>query len=177
MERIISGQESTPSVLTVPTREMDYTDLHIRESLPTAIESLTPNERLCFEQLFQAAKNIAVLFLYQTGGSDPERGTFYPPKDLVSKRRIEEEARKDPDLLSPYTVVILENNKLKAVPISAYYSSEIDSLNIVNYLRNAGEHISKGKGKDAQFAEYLFARADAFLTGDFETSERLWLKI
>jgi hypothetical protein len=130
-------------------------------------KEFSPKEKVLFNKLTLAAKLIAPLYLKQK--NEKYLGANFYPKD-AKKEEIEEAAKKDPAILSPYTFVEREKSgKLIAVPFHVKFKKQLEK---VSRVLNEAAKISE----DKNFSLYLKKRADSLLIGDYEKSEIFWLK-
>lgn len=97
-------------------------------------------------------------------GAKPLGANFYP-HDM---RKSEFDSLKDPSKSDPYTVLIREENVLKAVPYNEAYKQWLTEASMA--LRIASDFF-----QDSMFKLYLVARADALLSNKYDESDRLWL--
>lgn len=111
--------------------------------------------------------------LYPEFKDRPATCAFYPAditkeewdKALAGMDEAEKELMND-----TYTVIIRENGKLKAVPYHVHYADELGE--IFDHLENAAECI-----ENELLKEYLIARAEGLVTGNYRDSEALWVKM
>ena len=134
--------------------------------LDIALEGINPEERELSAKLIEAAITIAPIYALQQ--NDNYLGAnFYPPD--IAPEEIEEASKKDPTILSEYTVVKRDSGgALTAVP----YHQEYRDL-----LTPASERLIQAAQAcpDEDFKKYLNLRAQSLLDGDYEKSEKLWL--
>src|SRR3990167_976874 len=127
---------------------------------------LSIQERKILNKLGEAAKIISSLYLAQ---KNPRyRGANFYPSD-ATKKEIELAAKKDPEILSPYTFVERKGEKLVAVPYRVKFKKEL--LEIAQLLKGAAVLSS-----DKNFQAYLRARAEDLLKDNYDRSNILWLK-
>ena len=127
---------------------------------------LSARERKILQKLGEAAKIISSLYLAQ---KNPRyRGANFYPSD-ATKKEIELAAKKDPEILSPYTFVERKGEKLVAIPYRIKFKKEL--LKIAKLLREAAALSS-----DKHFQAYLKARAEDLLKDNYDRSNILWLK-
>ena len=127
---------------------------------------LSIQERKILNKLGEAAKIISSLYLAQ---KNPRyRGANFYPSD-ATKKEIELAAKKDPEILSPYTFVERKGKKLVAVPYKVKFKKEL--LEIAQLLKGAAVLSS-----DKNFQAYLRARAEDLLKDNYDRSNILWLK-
>lgn len=97
-------------------------------------------------------------------GAKPLGANFYP-SDM---RKSEFDSLKDPSKSDPYTVLVREDNVLKAVPYNEAYKHWLTEASMA--LRIAADFF-----QDSMFKLYLVARADALLSNKYDESDRIWL--
>jgi hypothetical protein len=127
---------------------------------------LSVKERKILSKLGEAAKIISSLYLAQK--NPQHRGANFYPSD-ATKKEIELAAKKDPEILSPYTFVERKGEKLVAVPYRVKFQKEL--LKAAKFLREAAVLSS-----DKNFQAYLRARAEDLLKDNYDRSNILWLK-
>lgn len=131
------------------------------------IKELSAKEKLVLKKLIFAAELITPLYLKQRNSKYP--GANFYPHD-ATKEEIEEAAKKNPEILNPYTFV--ERNKdgrLTAIPFHFKFKKELKP--IAKLLVEAA-NLSINK----HFSRYLKSRAISLLNGDYKKSEIIWLK-
>lgn len=97
----------------------------------------------------------------------PPGAQFYP-EDMT---RAEFEAWNNPDKRNPYSLVQrLDSGNLLLVPYSAAFRQEL--LRAAKLLRETAD-LAENKA----FARYLRLRAEALMTGDYQTSDMAWLDV
>lgn len=108
-------------------------------------------------------------------GKPPAVSGLYPALFQKDPKFCEAlEARKDQkELLGPFTVVVEEQGKLRAVPYSVAYKAEMEAVS--RELR-AAEGAIKSPG-EAAFKAYLGAAAQAFLDNKWEPADEAWAKM
>lgn len=103
---------------------------------------------------------------------DKERKSFYP--DDLTLDEWEDFVKENPeckdDFISPYTVIVREDGRLKAVPYSEYYKE---------YLVKASKLLSKASEYADNFflKSYLHAQANAFISNDYNEANIRWLQL
>ncbi len=106
------------------------------------------------------------------GSAERFPGGAYYPVDMT-KKEFEDHIKANPAdkdaFESQYTVIVRENGKLKAVPYHEYYP-EIKQL--ADKLDKAAE-----LADNVTLKAYLKARAEAFRTDDYYTSDLAWMDI
>ena len=106
-------------------------------------------------------------------------GAAFYPRD-VSKRELDAWIRKHPaaasSLYNPYTVVRRAGRKLKTVPYSKAYATDLKIA--ANSLRKAAAAYTcaKGKCRCRGLIDFFKSRARSFADDSYLTSEILWLE-
>ncbi len=123
------------------------------------LPKLSQNEKKVLKLLVEAAKLIAPIYLEQEKQANK-----------LDKREIEKAAKKDPSLLSPYTVVEKVDGKLNAVPYHIKYAK---------LLKPVAEELEKAAGitDNKEFGRALKLQAKALLNGFYDEATVAWLKI
>src|SRR3989344_9151880 len=135
---------------------MTNADAVLEFNIEKAIYSeLSKDERQALPILTQAAKIIADIYLEQEKDHDLYLGAgFYPPNTTDSQ--IEKEAKKNPQILSPYTIVEKTPSGLKATPYHIKYKNNLEQIS--RLLKKAANIV-----KDEAFADYLQIAAKSLL--------------
>ncbi|MCB9790977.1 hypothetical protein H6764_03075 [Candidatus Nomurabacteria bacterium] len=94
------------------------------------------------------------------------RANFYPSG--VSKKQIVEAAKKDKDILAPYTLVKKDKGKLVAVSYRDEYKKEIDQICV---LLDKAADVADSRG----MRKFFLQTRKAFDKGDFNTALRVYL--
>ncbi|MBI3103960.1 hypothetical protein HYZ05_03385 [Candidatus Daviesbacteria bacterium] len=124
------------------------------------LPKLSKNEKAVLKLLVEAGKLIAPLYLVQE--KQINQG--------ISKEKIEKAAKKDPDILSPYTVLESTDGKIISVPYHIKYAKFLKP--IAEKLETASK-LTENK----QFARFLKLQAKALLDGSYEDAIVAWLKM
>jgi len=124
--------------------------------------SLSKEDKLILKILEKVVKDVSCLYSFQL-----EEG-FYPKG--ITKERLEKAAQDNPALLSPFTYVLEENGKLKAVNYHEHYAKYLQP--IARTIEKAAE-ISTNKSYQA----YLKAQAKSLLDGNYGRAYRQWLAV
>lgn len=97
-----------------------------------------------------------------------KKDCFFP--NDADKSEIEAAAKKDPQVLSPFTTVIRENGKLKAIPFHQRYQQ---------LLKPIAEKIYQAakKSNNLTFKKYLNLRAKSLLDGSYSDADIAWLSV
>ncbi len=131
------------------------------------LPKLSKNEQYVLKLLIEAGELVAPIYIRQEN-SKYLGANFYPHG--VSKKEIEKAARKNPEILSPFTVVEKIDGKLKATPYHKKYASLLKP--VIKKLLEAAK-ITENK----QFAERLELQAKAFLDGSYEKATIAWMNM
>ncbi len=100
-------------------------------------------------------------------GDKPAGANFYPSDMTVDE--FNEAAEANPDLADLYTMVRRDaNGDLTAIPVREFFKTEMEFA--AQKLREAAD-----LADEPQLERYLRARADAFVTGDYYTSDMAWM--
>lgn len=131
------------------------------------LPKLSRNEKAVLKLLVEAAKLIIPIYLQQENQKFP--GANFYPRD-ATKNEIAKAALKDPQILSPYTVVERKDGVLVATP---YHKKYADLLKpVAAKLKEAAN-----KTENKQFGSTLMIQAEALLNGSYEKSTVAWLKL
>lgn len=114
------------------------------------LPKLSKNEKDMLGLLVEAGRLIAPLYVEQE--KDAEK---------VSREEIEKAGKKDPAVLSPYTVVEKVNGKIVATPYHVKYA---DFLKPIAAKLNEASKITENK----EFGKTLKIRAESLLTGEYD---------
>ncbi len=123
------------------------------------LPKLSANEKAVLKLLLEAGRLIAPLY---------EEQEILAKKGLT-REEIESAGKKDPAVLSPYTVVEKKDGKIVVTPYHLKYEKFLKP--IVEKLVKASE-ISDNK----EFANALNVQAEALLNGSYEKAITTWLK-
>jgi len=131
------------------------------------LPKLTKNEQEVLKILIEAGKLIAPIYSLQENNKYPG-ANFYP--HTAAKNDIEKAARKNPDILSPFTVVEEKSGKLTAVP---YHEKYADLLQPVIKKLNQAAEIADNK----EFAKRLKIQAKSLQDGSYEEAIIAWMSM
>ncbi len=131
------------------------------------LPKVSSNEKAVLKLLVEAGKLIAPIYLEQENQLK-QNGSFYPKG--VSKAEVEKSAKKDPEILSPYTVIEKVDGKLKAIPYHVKYAH---LLKPVADKLNEAARITQNKS----FGTYLKLKAKALQDGSYEEAVKFWFKM
>lgn len=127
---------------------------------------LTSEEKKVVEKLTAAVASIAPIYQEQENPHFP--GADFYPHDST-KEEIEEAAKTNPDILSPYTIVEKDlTGKLIAISYHIKFKKQLEKT--ARYLKEAAKLTSN---KD--LAHRLYLEADALLDGNYEASDIYWV--
>src|SRR3989344_3123615 len=131
------------------------------------ISGLTENQKKVLKLLIEAAKLIIPVYEQQENQKYPG-ANFYP--HWITKQEIENAAREDTKIFSPYTIVEKKNGKLLAIPYHEKYARLLEP--IAEKLRQAA-NITENK----EFAKRLELQADALTDGNYDESSIYWMSM
>lgn len=123
------------------------------------LPKLTASEKVVLKLLIEAGKMIAPIYLEQENQL----------KNGPTKEELEKAAKKNPDILSPYTVVERVGSELKA---TLYH------IKFAHLLKPIVDKLNKAANlcEDRDFAKYLKLKAKILLQGTYSDILPLWLK-
>lgn len=124
------------------------------------LPKLSKNEKKVLDILVEAGRLIAPVYLEQENQA----------KQIISKEEIEKAAQKDPNILSPYTVVEKINGELVAVP---YHIKFAKFLKPIADKLNQASQITDNK----EFARFLKLQAKVLLDGNYDQATVASLKM
>jgi hypothetical protein len=129
-------------------------------------EALSDPEQRVLDILIEIGILVHSIWLKQL---NPKTGKaqFYP--EGTTRTDIINAAKSNPDLLSPYTKVVLEEGKYKAIPYSELYKPEIDK--IIGLLEDASK-----QSAEQELNAYLGAIASALRNGEFDELEYIFVQ-
>lgn len=129
---------------------------------------LSAKEKKVVDKLVAAAEIIAPIYEQQENPRF-EGANFYPHD--ASKEEILEAVKKNPEILSPFTMVERDKKgKLISIPYHVKFRKELGKVS--SLLKNAAK-ISVNK----YFARRLEVQANALLEGSYEASDIYWLSM
>ncbi len=131
------------------------------------LSKLSQNEGKVLKLLVVAGKLIEPLYLAQENHT-ALGANFYPPD--TTREEVLRAAKKDLQILSPYTVVERKNGKLVAVPYHQKYSKFLKP--IADKLNQAAK-VTENK----EFAQRLQVQAKALLDGTYEEAAVSWMSM
>lgn len=129
---------------------------------------LTATEKKVVAILIDAAKSIAPIYDLQENNNHP--GANFYPHD-VTKDEILNAAKKDPTILSPYTIVDKNGRgRLKAIAYHIKYQKQLQKTAAL--IRKAAQITD-----NEEFANRLELQANALVDGGYEASDIYWLSM
>jgi len=131
------------------------------------LSHLSKNERDVLVLLIEAGKLIVPIYQLQENHSLPG-ANFYP--ENITKKDILKAAKDDPEILSPYTVVEKNNDKLVAVPYHDKYKKLLEP--VANKLVEASK-VTENK----EFAQRLKMQAQALMDGTYNKATASWMSM
>lgn len=130
-------------------------------------EELAKDEKKILPILVKAARQLAEIYLDQERGYDKYPGAnLYPPD--ISDKEIEQATKKNPAILSPFTVVEKEDSQLKSTPYHIKYQR---TLKQISQLLLAASKIAKNQS----FARYLATASQSLISGNYKQLDLAWL--
>lgn len=131
------------------------------------LPKLTKDEQAVLKLLIEAGELIVPLYLEQENLL--KSGNNFYPKG-ISKAAVEKAAKKDPAVLSPFTVVEKIDGKLKAIPYHIKYA---------HFLKPIAEKLEEASKttENKEFGRSLKLQAKALLDGSYEEVNIAWLKM
>lgn len=122
------------------------------------LPKLSKNEQAVLKLLVEAGRLIVPVYLEQEKQLEKD-GNFYPKG--VSKEEIEKATKKDPSILSPFTVVEKVDNKLVAIPYHVKYAQ---FLKPIADVLNEASRITENK----EFGKFLKVQAKILMNDHYE---------
>lgn len=131
------------------------------------LPKLSKNEQQVLKLLVEAGELIAPIYLEQEKQLMRD-GNFYPKG--VSKKELENAAKKAPSIFSPYTVVEKVNGQLKAIPYHVKYA---------HFLKPIAEKLYEASKltENKDFGRFLKIQSKSLLEGNYEKAIAAWLKM
>ena len=133
----------------------------------TKLPKLNLNETKVLKLLVEAAKLIVPI--YELQENSKILGANFYPKGVI-KASIEKEAKKNLEILSPYTVVEKQGSKLIAIPYHVKYAELLQP--VVNRLLEAAK-LTENK----EFGKRLEIQAKALLDGTYDETVISWMSM
>lgn len=129
------------------------------------LPKLSKNEQKVLNLLVEAGK--LIIPVYEKQENHASAGANFYPKN-ATKREIEVAASKNPEILSPYTIVERVKGKLVAIP---YHKKYVELLKpVVNKLLEAARIT-----ENEDFAKRLEVQAKALLDGNYDEASKQWM--
>lgn len=124
------------------------------------LPKLTKSEKAVLKLLVEAGRLISPLYLEQEGQA----------RQVLNKKEIEEAAKKDPTILSPYTVIEKIKGKIIATPYNIKY---------INFLKPIADKLIEASKitENKRFANFLKLQAKALTGGNYEKAIAAGLKM
>lgn len=129
------------------------------------LPKLSANGKKVLDLLIEAGKLVVPIYELQENSRFPG-ANFYPHG--VSKKEVEEAAKTDPQILSPYTVVERKNGKLVAVPYHQKYAQLLKP--VADKLLEAASITD-----NEDFSHRLKLQAKVLLDGCYEEAAIAWM--
>lgn len=128
--------------------------------------NLTASEKKVVQILVKAAESIAPIYEKQENHQF-EGANFYPHD--ATKEEIQEAAKKDPQILSPYTMVERgKDGKLFAIPYHVKFKSQLEKT---AKLLEVASKLTKNQ----DLARRLHLQAHSLIDGSYELSDIYWI--
>jgi hypothetical protein len=124
------------------------------------LPKLSKNENQVLKLLVEAARLVGPLYLQQEKDA----------KNSLSHKDLEKASEKDPEVLSPYTVIEKKNGKVITTPYHIKYAS---FLKPISEKLNEAANLTENK----EFGKALKIQSDALLEGSYEKAIATWLKL
>lgn len=134
--------------------------------LDVDLTHLTESDIEAIEKLKEIGKIVHKMWLEQV---DPGKGMVDAYPEGSNKRSILDAAKKDPALISPYTIVEKDGDKYRAVHYRDKFDVEI--VQVVKLLKECADLL-----EDTESREYFTGLAKAWDQGDFDLAEELYIK-
>lgn len=121
------------------------------------LPKLSKNEKAVLKLLVEAARLIVPVYLEQE------------KRPIFNKGEIEKAARRDPQILSPFTIIEKVNGKLVATPYHIKYAK---------FLKPVAEKLEQAANltENKEFAKALIIQAKTLIDGTYEQAIAAWLK-
>lgn len=142
---------------------MDKAVIKFNPKLP----KLSKNELAVLKLLVEAAELLAPVYLEQEKQVQQMSDFFHNSSNKAEK---EEAIKKDPQILSPYSIVEKVNGKLISTP---YHIKYVGLLRPVVDKLNKASQLTDNK----QFGKFLKLKAQALLDGNYEVPVAYWMKM
>lgn len=131
------------------------------------LPKLSKNQKAVLKLLVEAGKMIVPIYLEQENQLK-QSDNFYPKG--VTEEEIEKAAKKDPTILSPYTVVEKINGEIKSTPYHIKYA---------HFLRPIADKLLEASKitENREFGKFLKLQVEALTNGNYEEATAAWLKM
>lgn len=131
------------------------------------LPKLTKTQQQVLDLLIEAGELLAPIYIEQEKQLLKD-GNFYPKG--VSPKELEKASKKDPAILSPYTVVEKVNGTIVAIPYHVKYAQYLKP--VADKLDEAGK-LTENK----EFGKFLKLKAKALLDGNYHEPVEAWFKM
>jgi hypothetical protein len=173
------------------TADLSQLEEHERQMIPLLIEAAKPMDNIFWEQAYgnrdsllnaiddpQLRRFAEINYgpwdrlndnqpFIEGVGPKPAGANYYPAD--MTKEEFNAAAEDNPALTSLYTMVRRDGDgNLRAIPYREYFAAEMEQS--AERLREAAE-----LAEDPGLQEYLNLRADALVTGEYQTSDLAWM--
>jgi len=154
---------------------------HVPYTITTDLSRLPKGDWQAVPQILSAMDRIDVLFrrmakqptLHGEFTLDRSLGTDFYPANLT-KDELTQYLKDNPDesarILNDLSVVRRKDREFVTIPYAEQYAE--DSAMIATCLRAAARTVT-----DVALRDFLFASADAFISGNHDAADRAWLKV
>lgn len=129
--------------------------------------TLSQSEKKVLKKLVEAAEAIEPIYLKQENRAN--NGANFYPRD-ATKEEIQQAAKKNREILSPYTIVERKKGKLVAIPYHIKFKSDLQKVS--KLIKQAAK-----LSDNTDFAARLEFQANALLGGNYEASDIYWLSL
>lgn len=129
--------------------------------------NLSEDEKKVIPLLVKAASLIDKIYLEQEQNFDQYPGAGFYPSD-ISDAEIERQAKKNPKILSPFTIVKKNGKNLVAIPFHIEYK---------DHLKKISEILFKASkiARDRNFSHYLKTAGESLVRGEYKKMDLAWL--
>ncbi|OGD83400.1 hypothetical protein A3A54_01380 [Candidatus Curtissbacteria bacterium RIFCSPLOWO2_01_FULL_39_62] len=129
---------------------------------------LTASEKKMLPHLIEAVKGVDKI--YQLQENNINNGANFYPRDAI-KTEIEKAAKKNPKILSPFTIV--KRNSKSQLVVNEYHKEYQKLLKPISINLKRAAKICKNKS----FKKYLETLANALIDGSYKKADIAWLKV
>lgn len=183
-ERLITGLPAKVAPFLrrrrpTPPRLQNTTEYVSYDLPPEVKETFSENEWDALAAMDNVTRKFGTLFSYQDNrdiATQNPQIPFYPLD--ATRQEIEEAVKSNPQLRSPYSIIVrLGNGRLDAVPMHEYYSEPIRELNFGKDLRDAAHAIRQGPHRDPHAAEWYESIDRSLTKGEHKEMHRIWMNL